>query len=162
MLVYLLCFFFSSRRRHTRCALVTGGSDVCSSDLARSAHRRGRQRRADAKLGRGGDPMGSDVRTLRHGSCGHLLLDGKSPPCCGGVKRMTGSAEPPAVHRAPKGTRRKSARLGGVRPWWAVAIWLGSIAAPAASFAAALEPAARPNILVIVADDLGYADRKST
>src|SRR3546814_3606594 len=22
--VYLLCFFFSSRRRHTRCALVTG------------------------------------------------------------------------------------------------------------------------------------------
>src|SRR3546814_5585212 len=28
----LLFFFFSSRRRHTRCALVTG-SDVCSSDL---------------------------------------------------------------------------------------------------------------------------------
>src|SRR3546814_20275031 len=27
-------FFFSSRRRHTRCALVTGSSDVCSSDLA--------------------------------------------------------------------------------------------------------------------------------
>src|SRR3546814_3467911 len=26
------CFFFSSRRRHTRCALVTD-SDVCSSDL---------------------------------------------------------------------------------------------------------------------------------
>src|SRR3546814_15136533 len=29
-----LFFFFSSRRRHTRCALVTGVSDVCSSDLA--------------------------------------------------------------------------------------------------------------------------------
>src|SRR3546814_17800386 len=29
----VLCFFFSSRRRHTRCALVTGVSDVCSSDL---------------------------------------------------------------------------------------------------------------------------------
>src|SRR3546814_6623863 len=27
-------FFFSSRRRHTRCALVTWSSDVCSSDLA--------------------------------------------------------------------------------------------------------------------------------
>src|SRR3546814_10062581 len=26
-------FFFSSSRRHTRCALVTGSSDVCSSDL---------------------------------------------------------------------------------------------------------------------------------
>src|SRR3546814_1760687 len=25
--------FFSSRRRHTRCALVTGVQDVCSSDL---------------------------------------------------------------------------------------------------------------------------------
>src|SRR3546814_3768455 len=29
----LFVFFFSSRRRHTRCALVTGSSDVCSSDL---------------------------------------------------------------------------------------------------------------------------------
>src|SRR3546814_10203591 len=28
-----LIFFFSSRRRHTRCALVTGSSDVGSSDL---------------------------------------------------------------------------------------------------------------------------------
>src|SRR3546814_3981717 len=28
-----MCFFFSSRRRHTRCALVTWSSDVCSSDL---------------------------------------------------------------------------------------------------------------------------------
>src|SRR3546814_7079348 len=32
-MIYL--FFFSSRRRHTRCALVTGVSDVCSSDLSR-------------------------------------------------------------------------------------------------------------------------------
>src|SRR3546814_6571946 len=31
--MFLLVFFFSSRRRHTRCALVTS-SDVCSSDLA--------------------------------------------------------------------------------------------------------------------------------
>src|SRR3546814_1972602 len=30
---YTLFVFFSSRRRHTRCALVTGVSDVCSSDL---------------------------------------------------------------------------------------------------------------------------------
>src|SRR3546814_18315088 len=29
-------FFFSSRRRHTRCALVTWSSDVCSSDLITS------------------------------------------------------------------------------------------------------------------------------
>src|SRR3546814_2045159 len=30
-------FFFSSRGRHTRCALVTGVSDVCSSDLLAQA-----------------------------------------------------------------------------------------------------------------------------
>src|SRR3546814_12398345 len=29
----MLFFFFSSRRRHTICALVTWSSDVCSSDL---------------------------------------------------------------------------------------------------------------------------------
>src|SRR3546814_122418 len=33
MSILLFVFFFSSRRRHTRCALVTGSSDVCSSDL---------------------------------------------------------------------------------------------------------------------------------
>src|SRR3546814_5287991 len=32
-------FFFSSRRRHTRCALVTG-VDVCSSDLGGAGRRR--------------------------------------------------------------------------------------------------------------------------
>src|SRR3546814_8382161 len=31
--LWSVCFFFSSRRRHTRCALVTGVQDVCSSDL---------------------------------------------------------------------------------------------------------------------------------
>src|ERR1035441_10912749 len=32
-----LCFFFSSRRRHTRC-LSDWSSDVCSSDLESAAH----------------------------------------------------------------------------------------------------------------------------
>src|SRR3546814_3225160 len=32
-LIFYMLFFFSSRRRHTRCALVTWSSDVCSSDL---------------------------------------------------------------------------------------------------------------------------------
>src|SRR3546814_410271 len=31
--VFLFLFFFSSRRRHTRCALVTGVQTCCSSDL---------------------------------------------------------------------------------------------------------------------------------
>src|SRR3546814_7036492 len=31
----MIWFFFSSRRRHTSCALVTWSSDVCSSDLKR-------------------------------------------------------------------------------------------------------------------------------
>src|SRR3546814_6397969 len=30
----MIFFFFSSRRRHTRCALVTGVQTCCSSDLA--------------------------------------------------------------------------------------------------------------------------------
>src|SRR3546814_17859005 len=37
---YSICvFFFSSRRRHTRGALVTGSSDVCSSDLGHGRFR---------------------------------------------------------------------------------------------------------------------------
>src|SRR3546814_4814455 len=35
MSLVLFLFFFSSRRRHTICALVDWSSDVCSSDLAR-------------------------------------------------------------------------------------------------------------------------------
>src|SRR5215813_14646437 len=37
MYVYFLCFFFSSRRRHTRCGR-DWSSDVCSSDLHASQH----------------------------------------------------------------------------------------------------------------------------
>src|SRR3546814_7959436 len=33
MLFMFIVFFFSSRRRHTRCALVTGVQTLCSSDL---------------------------------------------------------------------------------------------------------------------------------
>src|SRR3546814_4398373 len=33
VLFFYLVFFFSSRRRHTRCALVTGVQTCCSSDL---------------------------------------------------------------------------------------------------------------------------------
>src|SRR5210317_619747 len=35
-----IIFFFSSRRRHTRFLNVTGGSDVCSSDLRRQRPKR--------------------------------------------------------------------------------------------------------------------------
>src|SRR3546814_13787000 len=38
----IVLFFFESRRRHTRCALVTGFQDVCSSDLCVQAARRRR------------------------------------------------------------------------------------------------------------------------
>src|SRR3546814_3166229 len=46
----LFLFFFSSRRRHTRCALVTGVQTVCSSDLAAELylHPRTLQRRLRA------------------------------------------------------------------------------------------------------------------
>src|SRR6266498_4217837 len=44
----MLCFFFSSRRRHTRCGR-DWSSDVCSSDLIRT-WRRGARRRASGDL----------------------------------------------------------------------------------------------------------------
>src|SRR2546429_5748959 len=37
--VHVVCFFFSSRRRHTRCSR-DWSSDVCSSDLFPGRHRR--------------------------------------------------------------------------------------------------------------------------
>src|SRR3546814_2240547 len=36
ILVYVICFFFSSRRRHTRCALVTG-VQTCALPIWRSS-----------------------------------------------------------------------------------------------------------------------------
>src|SRR5262245_66302796 len=57
----MFCFFFSSRRRHTRC-LSDWSSDVCSSDLAHRRRgvllerlRRGHRRRAAPHL-RAADP----------------------------------------------------------------------------------------------------------
>src|SRR3546814_9574978 len=44
-------FFFSSRRRHTRCALVTG-SDVCSSDLRLQRAQQAGEAKAKALLER--------------------------------------------------------------------------------------------------------------
>src|SRR5205814_6011185 len=44
---YYRCFFFSSRRRHTRC-LSDWSSDVCSSDLIAGKSRGGGQRRQRA------------------------------------------------------------------------------------------------------------------
>src|SRR3546814_9130150 len=38
-MIIVSMFFFSSRRRHTRCALVTGVQTVCSSDLQAEATR---------------------------------------------------------------------------------------------------------------------------
>src|SRR3546814_4225196 len=57
MLYLYMLFFFSSRRRHTRCALVTGGSDVCSSDLP------------------GCDSDGSRVAFMQKGNTVFLLRD---------------------------------------------------------------------------------------
>src|SRR3546814_17342287 len=50
----ILCF--SSRRRHTRCALVTRSSDVCSSDLAR--HLVEQDRRGERGVGIGQEGLG--------------------------------------------------------------------------------------------------------
>src|SRR3546814_20314252 len=53
-IILLLCFFFSSRRRHTRCALVTG-VQTCALPISRSrgaASRRGRRTRSRSTKGK--------------------------------------------------------------------------------------------------------------
>src|SRR3546814_12249324 len=46
--VYLLCFFFSSRRRHTRCALVTG-VQTCALPIFEKAQRKVEGRNFDIR-----------------------------------------------------------------------------------------------------------------
>src|SRR3546814_1644229 len=43
-----MCFFFSSRRRHTRCALVTGVQTCALPILARQPDRKGREDEVEA------------------------------------------------------------------------------------------------------------------
>src|SRR3546814_3954157 len=52
MYVYVVVFFFSSRRRHTRCALVTG-VQTCALPIFSRRRRRLRPRRRDRGPGRG-------------------------------------------------------------------------------------------------------------
>src|SRR5882724_8186803 len=60
----IVFFFFSSRRRHTRC-LSDWSSDVCSSDLARGGrHGRGPARRRRQARDRG-HPAGDEALTFR-------------------------------------------------------------------------------------------------
>src|SRR3546814_12474374 len=57
-----VCFFFSSRRRHTRCALVTG-VQTCALPIRRRAHPEpgGRAEAGDARLVSGTDAAGHDL-----------------------------------------------------------------------------------------------------
>src|SRR5262249_58288420 len=67
------CFFFSSRRRHTR--LVSDwSSDVCSSDLARAAVRAARSARGP---GRAGGPPDRAARSARRDEIGRASCRGK-------------------------------------------------------------------------------------
>src|SRR5437588_6802526 len=63
LLLYELCFFFSSRRRHTR-SLCDWSSDVCSSDLLLSGFRQGLgSRRSLIVQTVGYDPTTTDVQS---------------------------------------------------------------------------------------------------
>src|SRR3546814_4701123 len=58
--MYISCcsFFFSSRRRHTRCALVTGVQTLCSSDLVAQIGLRRRAEPYDRVAGGERDRLG--------------------------------------------------------------------------------------------------------
>src|SRR2546429_6077282 len=76
-----MCFFFSSRRRHTRCSR-DWSSDVCSSDLAIRATRSLRRRGRAATVAQGGRVPGrseehtSELQSRLHLVC-RLLLEKK-------------------------------------------------------------------------------------
>src|SRR3546814_8127137 len=72
-------FFFSSRRRHTSCALVTGVSDVCSSDLAPAASpgASGRARRMieNLQIIAGGEDIAADRKSVVEGKSVSVRVD---------------------------------------------------------------------------------------
>src|SRR3546814_19123599 len=91
-----LFFFFSSRRRHTRCALVTGFRRV----LFRSGHDQGSDPRAGAR-------RGCSVRSSRHASrCSRI--DERSANKRGITRRSRGAA----TGRSPRRADRKSVVSG--------------------------------------------------
>src|SRR3546814_7631287 len=86
--VFLVLIFFSSRRRHTICALVTWSSDVCSSDLRERKQQKTRLfyrkesvirtlGRSPPSLGKGPPcPNVRNVRIVRNVRAGHPRLEG--------------------------------------------------------------------------------------
>src|SRR3989442_405009 len=105
----LFCFFFTSRRRHTRCGR-DWSSDVCSSDLPRPAAARGRAQPLHMVTATDGSP----ARRGGARAMGKLALLGLSaclsnPP---GVRGVAGTAPAPNVfwtppqERAPRDTTR--------------------------------------------------------
>src|SRR2546429_2875287 len=95
----LVCFFFSSRRRHTRCSR-DWSSDVCSSDLLLFGGRRtfGGRAGTEAALNFGLDVAAQSFRNDPRGSKFAKVGDGelwqvrkKGGQRSGGVGRETGS-----------------------------------------------------------------------
>src|SRR3989337_3266254 len=73
MFCYCLCFFLSSRRRHTRC-YRDWSSDVCSSDLGRARHSRpGAQVGLGAGRSGGGDRKSTRLNSS-HGSISYAVF----------------------------------------------------------------------------------------
>src|SRR3546814_17273368 len=94
VLIYytLLCFFFSSRRRHTRCALVTG-VQTCALPIAHAGPR------CDAKIRRAPGMAAGGRGTVR-ALCARALR-----PCCGGRDGGRTMSEMPSVARLPDDSR---------------------------------------------------------
>src|SRR3546814_14216750 len=82
-------FFFSSRRRHTRCALVTG-SDVCSSDLV--------------ALARGID-RGGDIAELPAALADRPIFERLGDAC--DVRKTATLGDPPEQPELPRSEERR-------------------------------------------------------
>src|SRR6266481_7770811 len=118
-----MCFFFSSRRRHTRWN-CDWSSDVCSSDLGdRRANRRARERRQDRRSDRPARGVGRGARGRpRSGSRGDPRVQGPraEPPARAAPPGITARDrrgrcrdEAPDAHRdRPRFPRPPAARCG--------------------------------------------------
>src|SRR6266498_1445431 len=106
-----MCFFFSSRRRHTRCGR-DWSSDVCSSDLRRVVHVGVTRHPTDAWVAqqlREATPFGQRPRFLLRDN------DRKYGPAFARVAAVTGITEVRTAYRAPRENATCERFLGSVR-----------------------------------------------
>src|SRR3546814_5554173 len=94
LLCMCCCFFCSSRRRHTRCALVTG-VQTCALPICQRAEQRGKRSPETIGEARGSEQEIVRTRRDRHHqredqqrNVDRKVHHGSPPPCCSAAERL--------------------------------------------------------------------------